>query len=80
MNPTPQYVVEVLGRPYRHRGLWWLRVKAGAYGSLQESVIAFSTREAALAVNFGYCFIADPLAVPPGTPEEGEPRGERTPN
>ena len=81
MNPTPHYVKEVLGRPYREYGLWWLRVKAGAHGQVSESVIVFTTREAALAVGFGYCFTVDAGAALSTTPNaDGGSRPTQMPN
>lgn len=57
VNPIPHYVVEVLSRPYSEHGFWWLKVKASCHGHTSESVLMFMTKEAALTVRFGYCFI-----------------------
>lgn len=55
---TPHYVVEVLGRPYREHGRWWLRVRANCHGHTGENLLGFEDREDALAVGYGCSFLA----------------------
>ena len=58
MNLVDCYVTEVISKPYRKFGHWWLDVEYSCWGATSKTQMMFKTEEGAAAVVVGHRFLS----------------------